>query len=101
MSATQGVVTAVRVAREQAGDYRVTFDDRRRYGSVKAYWYDRSAGQRREVTAGSDEPVYALRDDQVDAQTARLRRSGPAGRPEPWGGHTEPLHAPRRAHRQR
>ena len=70
-SATQGAVTAVRVAREQAGDYRVTFDDRRRYGSVKAYWYDRSAGRRREVTAGSGEPVYALRDDQIDAQTAR------------------------------
>ena len=70
-SATQGAVTAVRVTREQAGDYRVTFDDRRRYRSVRAYWYDRSAGRRREVTAGSGEPVYALRDDQVDAQTAR------------------------------
>ena len=70
-SATQGAVTAVGVAREQAGDYRVTFDDRQRYGSVKAYWYDRSAGRRREVTAGSGEPVYALRDDQVDANTAR------------------------------
>lgn len=71
MSATQGPVTAVRVTREQAGEYRVAFDDRRRWGSVTAYWYDRSAGSRREVTAGSGSPVYALRDNQVDAQTAR------------------------------
>ena len=70
-SATQGAVTAVRVTREQAGDYRVTIADRSRYSSVRAYWYDRSAGRRREVTAGSGEPVYALRDDQLDAQTAR------------------------------
>ena len=70
-SATQGAVTAVRVAREHAGDYRVTFADRSRYGAVRAYWYDRSAGRRREVKAGSSEPVYALRDDQVDADTAR------------------------------
>ena len=71
LSATGRAITPVRVAREQAGDYRVTLDDRRRYGSVKAYWYDRSEGRRREVTAGRGEPVYALRDDQADAATAR------------------------------
>ncbi len=70
-SATGRAVTPLRVLRERAGDYRVNIDDRRRYGSVKAYWYDTAAGQRRAVTAGSGEPVYALRDDQVDAATAR------------------------------
>ena len=47
------------------------FDDRRRYGSVKAHWYDRASARRREVTAGNGEPVYALKDNQVNAQTAR------------------------------
>ena len=36
-----------------------------------AKWYDKAAGSRKEVTAGSGEPVYALRDDQVDEATAR------------------------------
>ena len=71
MSATRGAVTAVKINREAAGDWRVVFDDRRRYGAVKAYWYDKAMAQRTEVTAGSGEPVYALRDDQVDETTAR------------------------------
>ncbi len=71
MSPTQGAVTPVSIKSRQCGDWRVVFDDRQRYGSVKAYWYDRSAGRRQAVTAGSGEPVYALRDDQVDETTAR------------------------------
>ncbi len=70
-SAARGAVTALRVSREQAGECRVTFNDRWRYGSVRACWCNRATGRRQEVTAGSGEPVYALRDDQVDARTAR------------------------------
>lgn len=70
-SATGRAITPVRVSREQTGNYRVKLIDRRQYGAVRAYWYDRAAGQRRAVTAGSGEPVYALRDDQLDAATAR------------------------------
>ncbi|MCY4584883.1 MAG: contractile injection system protein, VgrG/Pvc8 family [Bryobacterales bacterium] len=71
MSAASGPVTAVRIAREQAGDYRVTLADRPGYRSVRAYWYDTAAGRRVEVTAGDGEPVYALRDDHADEATAR------------------------------
>ncbi len=71
MSATSGALTAVRIAREQAADYRVTLADRPEYRSVRAYWYDTAAGRRVEVTAGEGEPVYALRDDHIDEATAR------------------------------
>ena len=71
MSAIRGAVTAVRIAREQAGDYRVTLADRPDYRSVRAYWYDIAAGRRVEVTAGDGEPVYALRDNLTDEATAR------------------------------
>lgn len=71
MSATSGPLAAVRIAREQAGDYRVTLADRPGYRSVRAYWYDTAAGRRVEVTAGDGEPVYALRDDHADEATAR------------------------------
>ena len=71
MSVTSGPVTAVRIAREQASDYRVTLADRPDYRSVRAYWYDTAAGRRVEVTAGDGEPVYALRDNHTDEATAR------------------------------
>ena len=71
MSATMGPVKAVRIAREQTADYRVTLADRPDYRSVRAYWYDTAAGRRVEVTAGEGEPVYALRDDHTDEATAR------------------------------
>ncbi len=71
LSATSGPLTAVRIAREQASDYRVTLADRSDYRSVRAYWYDTAAGRRVAVTAGDGEPVYALRDDHVDEATAR------------------------------
>lgn len=70
-SATSGALTAVRIARGQAADYRVTLADRPEYRSVRAYWYDTAAARRVEVTAGDGEPVYALRDDHVDEATAR------------------------------
>ena len=70
-SATSGQVTPVRIAREQTTDYRVTLADRNRYRSVMAYWYDMETGQRTEVQAGDGEPVYALRDNYIDAATAR------------------------------
>ena len=70
LSATSGPLTAVRIAREQASDYRVTLADRPDYRSVRAYWYDTAAGRRAAVTAGDGEPVYALRDDHVDEATA-------------------------------
>ena len=71
MSATAGPLAAVRIAREQTSDYRVTLADRPGYRSVRAYWYDTAAGRRVEVTAGEGEPVYALRDDHTDEATAR------------------------------
>ena len=101
VSATRGAVTAVRIAPGQVGDWRVVFDDRRRYGSVKAYWYDRSAGQRSKVMAGSGSPVYALRDDPGRRGHRPLRRPGQAGCPQPWGGCAEPRSALRCARRQR
>ena len=101
MSATQGAVTAVWIAPGQVGDWRVTFDDRRRYGSVKAYWYDKAAGRRTEVTAGSGEPTYALRDDQVDEATARYAAQArlDAGRSQPRGSDAEPVAAARHTYR--
>ena len=70
-SATMGPLATVRIAREQAGDYRVTLADRPAYRAVRAYWYDTAAGRRREVAAGEGEPLYALRDDYIDEATAR------------------------------
>ena len=77
MSAASGPVTAVRIVRGQAADYRVTIADRPGYRSVRAYWYDTAAGRRMEVTAGGGEPVYALRDNHAgEAAAARpLRRT--------------------------
>lgn len=46
MSATLGAVSAVKVAREQAGDYLVTLADRPDCRSVRACWYDTAVGQR-------------------------------------------------------
>ena len=71
MSVSGGAVASVRIKPENTSSYRVTIDDRQRYGSVLAYWYDKAAGSRKEITAGSGEPVFALRDDQVDEATAR------------------------------
>ena len=71
MSATSGPLAAVRIAPEQAADYRITLADRPEYSSVRAYWYDTAAGRRMEVAAGEGEPVYALRDDHIDEATAR------------------------------
>ena len=100
-SATQGAVTAVRVAREQAGDYRVMFDDRRRYGAVKAYWYDRSAGTPEGGDGGQRRARLRSQRRPGRRGYGPLRRPGAAGCPEPWGGCAEPLPAPRSAHRQR
>ncbi|MDE0296962.1 MAG: contractile injection system protein, VgrG/Pvc8 family [Bryobacterales bacterium] len=71
MSATSGPLAAVRIAPEQAADYRVTLADRPEYSSVRAYWYDTAAGRRMEVTAGDGEPVYVLRDDHAGEAAAR------------------------------
>ena len=71
LSAASGPLAAVRIAREQAGDYRVTLADRPEYRSVRAYWYDTAAGRRMEVTAGDGEPVYVLRDDHAGEAAAR------------------------------
>ncbi|MDE0434054.1 MAG: contractile injection system protein, VgrG/Pvc8 family [Bryobacterales bacterium] len=71
MSATSGLLAAVRIAPEQAADYRVTLADRPEYSSVRAYWYDTAAGRRMEVTAGDGEPVYVLRDDHAGEAAAR------------------------------
>ena len=71
MSATSGPLAAVRIAPEQAADYRITLADRPEYSSVRAYWYDTAAGRRMEVTAGDGEPVYVLRDDHAGEAAAR------------------------------
>ena len=45
--------------------------DRYDYRSVKTYCYDTAAGQRVEVTSGSGDLIYALRDDHIDEAIAR------------------------------
>jgi len=71
VSVTGSSVTPARIKPEIVSSYSITIDDRQSYRSVAAYWYDKASASRKEVTVGGGEPVYALRDDQVDEATAR------------------------------
>jgi len=71
---------AVRLGPADLESWRVTLPQRSRYASVVAHYHDIEQGEVNEVTAGSGEPVYRLRREYPDAETAswaanaRLRR---------------------------
>ena len=70
-SATGQQVTPVTLSREQTGGHRVTLADSGKFQAVRAHWYDMETGERTEVQAGDDEPVYTLRENYIDEATAR------------------------------
>ena len=70
-SATGQQVTPVTLSREQTGGHRVTLADSGKFQTVRAHWYDMETGERTEVQAGDDEPVYTLRENYIDEATAR------------------------------
>ncbi len=70
-SATGQQVTPATLSREQTGGHRVTLADSGKFQAVRAHWYDMETGERTEVQAGDDEPVYTLRENYIDEATAR------------------------------
>jgi phage protein D len=67
---------AVTVSAGQIQSYEVTATGRAKYASVVAAWQDVAGGERREVTAGSGEPVYKLPGCYPDETRARGAAKG-------------------------
>lgn len=70
-SATGKEIAAVILRRDQTTSHQATLADRGRFAAVRAFWHDRTSGERRPVLVGSGEPVYTLRHTFADADTAQ------------------------------
>lgn len=64
-------LTPISLTRKDISTYRRGAPDRGRYGSVTAYYHDRATAQRTAVTVGENAPVFTLRNDFPDAQSAQ------------------------------
>ena len=68
-----GNLPAITIKAEDCADWSATLSERGKYGSVKAYWQDLQAAQRKTVQIGSAQPVLTLKQTyptESDARTA-------------------------------
>lgn len=76
--ATAKALPKVVIKRTQVSRYRLKHTDKTRINSVKAKWYDKSAGEMKEYVAGSGDPLtelatqYPNEDEATRAAEARL-----------------------------
>jgi phage protein D len=75
-SATGKAIPAVSISRYQTSGHRITLADRSHYSSVRAHWHDIAIGERKKVEIGDGNPVYILRHNYPDADTARAAAQG-------------------------
>jgi len=74
--ATGKAIPAVTINRDQTSDHRVTMADRGKYPAVRAHWHNTATGTRTPVQVGEGKPVYTLRHNYSDADTARSAAQG-------------------------
>ncbi len=75
-SATGKAIPTVPISRNQTSNHRVTMADRGKYPAVLAHWHNTATGTRTPVHVGEGKPVYALRHNYPDADTARAAAQG-------------------------
>ncbi|MFA5688561.1 MAG: contractile injection system protein, VgrG/Pvc8 family [Kiritimatiellales bacterium] len=80
----------------ESGCYRLTVAERANFKSVRAYYHDVAAAERKEIFAGSGEPIrtmrgnYASPEEAARAADAELRRIGRGSAAPTFSCHGEP-----------